>query len=761
MKDDIKVIGAAEHNLKDVTVNIPKGKFVVFSGVSGSGKSSLVFNTIYAEAQRQLLDTFSTYTRSRMPKISRPKVEDIQNLPVAIVIDQKRLGRNSSSTVGTVTEIYSYMRLLFSRCGSPQIGDSVKFSFNRPEGMCPDCRGTGKKLKINENLLLNWDLSLKEGAITHPGYKLDGWVLKSVLASGLFDNNTPVKNFTREQLDLLLYSGKMKMNNKTEERQFNLNYVGIVNRFKRDAANREENQEDSLVPAYYDLITCETCDGARITAEALSVRINGMGIKELCQMELTKLNNFLQTVPSSLDNMGKTIASSIILRIRKRLTYLIEIGVGYLSLDRQTGTLSGGESQRVKMAKQLDCDLTGLVYILDEPSIGLHPGDVTNLISILKRLRNKGNTVIVIEHDEAIISSADHVIDVGPGGGTEGGLIVFEGNVANLKQSGSTTGLYLDKKGFMSSLCRTPSGYFEITNASANNLKNISLSIPSGVLVCVTGVAGSGKSTLVNDVFASTYKEAVIIDQSAVTRSRRSTPASYTKVLDLIRKEFSKATGESPGLFSFNSTGACPDCKGLGEIDVEMHFLESVTVTCETCKGKRFKSEVLNMHKNGLNISEVLSLTINDAIAFFEHKEIKRRLQLLSDVGLGYLGLGQNLGTLSGGEAQRVKLGSELRKSGHIYIMDEPTTGLHMADIHKFSDLVHKLVNSGNSVIIIEHNLEIISQADWIIDLGPEGGSQGGRIIAEGTPPEIISAPGSVTGKYLQEYIPELIVSAG
>jgi len=477
-------------------------------------------------------------------------------------------------------------------------------------------------------------------------------------------------------------------------------------------------------------------------------------------MELTELKNFLEEVPLSMDNIGREIAESIISRIIKRLSYLIEIGVGYLSLDRQTGTLSGGESQRVKMAKQLDCDLTGLVYILDEPSIGLHPGDVTNLISILKRLRDKGNTVIVIEHDEAIINSADYVIDVGPGGGTEGGSIVFEGNVKELKQSGTLTGLYLDNKGGFNSLYRKPTQFFEINNAGLNNLKNLSLSIPSEVLVCVTGVAGSGKSTLINGVFTSIYKDTVIIDQSAVTRSRRSTPASYTKVLDLIRKEFAKVTGESPGLFSFNSTGACPDCRGLGEIEVEMHFLESVTVTCEKCKGKRFKQEVLNLHMNGLNISDVLLLTIDDAIEFFNHKEIKRRLQLLSDVGLGYLCLGQNLGTLSGGEAQRVKLGSELRKSGNIYIMDEPTTGLHMADIHKLSGLIHQLVNKGNSVIIIEHNLEIISQADWIIDLGPFGGSRGGHIIAEGTPSEIISATGSLTGSYLKEYSSNLIKTA-
>jgi len=434
---------------------------------------------------------------------------------------------------------------------------------------------------------------------------------------------------------------------------------------------------------------------------------------------------------------------------------MIEIGIGYLSIDRPTATLSGGESQRVKMSRQLDCDLTGLVYILDEPSIGLHPSDVRNLISIMRRLRDKGNTVIVIEHDGEVIRSADYVIDVGPGGGSLGGKIVFEGDVAHLERSGTPTGEYLARKGELAPRHRTPKGYFELEGVRTNNLKDVSVKIPKGVLVCVTGVAGSGKSSLINGAFRARYPEAVVIDQSALTRSRRSTPASYTKTLDLIRKEFAKATGADAGLFSFNSTGACPACGGLGEIEVEMHFLESVTVTCERCKGKRFKDEVLGLRMNGLNIAEVLDSTIDDAMKFFDHPEIKRRLGILSDTGLGYLTLGQNLSSLSGGEAQRVKLGSELRKSGNVYIMDEPTTGLHMADIARLSRLIRRLVDSGNSVIVIEHNLEVIAEADWVIDLGPCGGSRGGYIVAEGTPAELCACKNSLTGRFLREYLGE------
>ncbi len=511
---------------------------------------------------------------------------------------------------------------------------------------------------------------------------------------------------------------------------------------------------------------CPACHGARLNEEARSVRVNGKTIQELCAMELTDLDEFLGKVPKSMDRVGRSVAESIVSRIRARLARMIEIGIGYLAIDRPTATLSGGESQRVKMSRQLDCDLTGIVYILDEPSIGLHPSDVRNLISIMRRLRDKGNTVIVIEHDPEVIRSADHVIEVGPGGGSGGGNVVFDGAVSALERSDTLTGTYLARTGERSDAglpapCRrTPTGHFALKNVSTNNLKRVSVKVPAGVLTCVTGVAGSGKSSLINGAFRAKYPEAVVIDQSALTRSRRSTPASYTKVLDLIRKEFAKATGADAGLFSFNSTGACPACGGLGVIEVEMHFLESVTVTCEHCKGKRFRDEVLDLRMNGLNIAEVLDSTIDDAIAFFQNPEIRRRLRILSDTGLGYLTLGQNLSSLSGGEAQRVKLGSELRKKGNIYIMDEPTTGLHMADIARLSGLIQRLVDSGNSVIVIEHNLEIIAQADWIIDLGPCGGSRGGRIVAEGTPDGICACDASLTGKFLREYLGEQTAKA-
>jgi len=763
MLETIKVVGAREHNLKNVTIEVPKNKLVAFTGVSGSGKSSLVFGTIYAEAQRQLLETFDAYARSRMPKMARPKVDSISNLPVAIVIDQKRLGGNASSTVGTVTEIYNHMRLLYSRCGVPSIGDSVKFSFNRPEGMCPECKGSGKRLTLNEDALIDRELSLNEGAIRHPRYQKGHWSLDSIVASGLFDPDKKLRDYSREELDALLYSDRRKMFNKTKDRPFNTSFTGVATMLRKhvalDRADEDEDEgEDERaegVSAYFEMSECPSCHGARLNKEARSVKVGGKTINELCAMELTDLDEFLRKVPKSMDKIGKSVAESIVTRIRSRLARMIEIGIGYLSIDRPTATLSGGESQRVKMSRQLDCDLTGIVYILDEPSIGLHPSDVRNLISIMRRLRDKGNTVIVIEHDSEVICSADHVIDVGPSGGSGGGKIVFEGDVTALARSGTLTGTHLALKGELSPRHRSPKGYFELRNVRTNNLKNVSVRVPSGVLTCVTGVAGSGKSSLINGAFRAQHPEAVVIDQSALTRSRRSTPASYTKVLDLIRKEFAKATGADAGMFSFNSIGACPACGGLGVIEVEMHFLESVSVTCAHCKGRRFKDEVLELRMNGLNIAEVLDSTIDDAIKFFDHPEIKRRLRILSDTGLGYLTLGQNLSSLSGGEAQRVKLGSELRKSGNIYIMDEPTTGLHMADIARLSHLIQRLVDSGNSVIVIEHNLEIIAEADWVIDLGPCGGSRGGRIVAEGTPYEICACEKSLTGKFLREYLGE------
>lgn len=761
MQETIRIVGAREHNLKNVTVEVPKNKLVAFTGVSGSGKSSLVFGTIYAEAQRQLLETFDSYARSRMPKMAKPKVDAISDLPVAIVIDQKRLGGNASSTVGTVTETYNLMRLLFSRCGTPSIGDSVKFSFNRPEGMCPECRGSGKRLTLNEDALIDWDRSLGEGAIRHPRYQKGHWSLDSLLASGLFDPDMPLKAYSREKLDALLYSDRRKMSNKTKDRPFNVSFTGVATMLGKhvslDETDDEEvgaqNEKAECASKYFEMSECSACRGTRLNEEARSVKVGGKTINELCAMELGELHEVLGTVTKSMDKIGKSVAASIVNRIRGRLERMIEIGIGYLSIDRPTATLSGGESQRVKMSRQLDCNLTGLVYILDEPSIGLHPSDVRNLISIMRRLRDKGNTVIVIEHDGEVIRSADHVIDVGPGGGSLGGRIVYEGDVAGLERSGTLTGEHLARKGEIAPFHRTPKGFFELRGVRTNNLKNVSVKLPAGVLTCVTGVAGSGKSSLINGAFRSRYPEAVVIDQSPIARSRRSTPASYTKVLDLIRKEFSKATGAEAGMFSFNSSGACPACGGLGEIEVEMHFLESVSVTCERCGGKRFKDEVLALRMNGLNIAEVLDSTIDDAIVFFKHPEIARRLGILSDIGLGYLTLGQNLSSLSGGEAQRVKLGSELRKSGNVYIMDEPTTGLHMADIARLSRLIQRLVEAGNSVIVIEHNLEIIAEADWIIDMGPCGGIRGGRVVAQGTPEMICANDRSATGSFLRDYL--------
>jgi excinuclease UvrABC ATPase subunit len=629
--------------------------------------------------------------------------------------------------------------------------------------MCPDCRGSGKKLTLNEDALIDWNLSLNEGAIRHPRYQKGHWSLDSLVATGLFDPDKLLKNYTREELDLLFYSDRRTLKNKTKERPFNISFTGVATMLKRhvslDGADDEEDETEDRTEgtdnasAYFEMCECPACHGSRLNAEARTVKVGGKTIQELCAMELTDLDEFLRKLPVSMDRLGASVADSIVSRIRSRLARMIEIGIGYLSIDRPTATLSGGESQRVKMSRQLDCDLTGIVYILDEPSVGLHPSDVRNLISIMRRLRDKGNTVLVIEHDGEVIRSADYVIDVGPTGGSGGGRIVFEGDVAALQRSLTLTGECLTRKGEVVPRRRTPKEYFELSHVRTNNLKDVAVRIPKGVLTCVTGVAGSGKSSLINGAFRERYPGSVVIDQSALTRSRRSTPASYTKVLDLIRKEFAKATGADPGMFSFNSTGACPECNGLGVIEVEMHFLESVSVPCERCKGRRFRDEALELRMNGLNIAEVLESTIDDAIAFFDHPEIKRRLRILSDTGLGYLTLGQSLSSLSGGEAQRVKLGSELRKTGNVYIMDEPTTGLHIADIERLSRLMQRLVDAGNSVIVIEHNLEIIAEADWIIDLGPCGGSRGGRIVAEGTPEAICASEASLTGRFLREYL--------
>lgn len=744
MEEYIIILGAREHNLKNISLEIPRNKVVVFTGLSGSGKSSLVFDTIYAEAQRQLLETFSSFARSRLPKIERPKVDAIKNISPVIIIDQDRPGSNRRSTVGTATEIYTYLRLLYSRIGDPFVGFSNVFSFNNPDGMCPVCQGIGKELIIDIDALIDSERSLSQGAIRHADYKVNGYLWRCIRDSGLFDMEMPLKEFNKDDFDRLLNSEQARVKKEDKNGAYYISFEGIITAIKRRRLGRDDIIErDAKV---FKMVPCKACNGTRLNDRALSCKINGKNIAELSSMELTALMEFLE------DTSGP-VAEPIIGPIKERIKNLIDIGVGYLSLDRETSTLSGGESQRLKMAKQLNCDLINLIYILDEPSIGLHARDNASLIRMLRRLRDNGNSVLVVEHDPGIIESADYAIDMGPGPGTLGGEVIFQGTIEELKNSSTLTGKYLDRAQNGIYERRKAKGYIEIRDASLHNLKNVSVKIPTGIFVCVTGVAGSGKSTLINDIFTPSHPEAVVIDQSRPFRSMRSIPATYTGAFDMIREEFSNANGVSPTLFSFNSEGACPKCKGNGYIEIEMHFLESVRVVCDECKGKRYTGEVLCLKYKGKSIYDVLEMTVDEALEFFDNKKILHILETLQRVGLGYLTLGQPLSTLSGGECQRIKLADELKKKGNIYVMDEPTTGLHMADTDRLLKIIDELVDAGNTVIVIEHNLDVIKHADWVIDLGPEGGSNGGQIVAEGTPEDIAKAGRSYTGQYLKELL--------
>ncbi len=747
MSDKIILKGVKTHNLKNINLEIPKNQIVVFTGVSGSGKSSLVFDTIYTEAQRQLIETFSSFARARLPKLSKPDIEEIKNISTAIVIDQKRMGTTLRSTVGTATELYTYLRLLFSRCGEPSIGPSFVFGFNHPLGMCPDCKGLGKQIKIDVDLLLNKEKSIREGAIDHPDYKVGGWNWREICGIDLFDVDKKLKDFSVQELHDFLYTKGIPIEKQHGAGTYSKNFEGIVTKLERLNINKAPDElpegRKNAYEKYFIYGDCNSCGGTRINEKARGVKVAGKTIPEVINMELTELQAFLGGVQGS-------IAKPIVEKMRQMLIYLIEIGVGYLSLNRSVVTLSGGESQRVKMARQLDCDLVNLMYIFDEPSIGLHPKDTSHLIQMLHRLCEKGNSIFVVEHDPDLINCADYVIDIGPRAGIHGGEIVFCGNVAELKQSKGLTGQFLTKKVTLFKERKQWQDTLEIKNASIHNLKNISTKIPIGVLTCVTGVAGSGKSSLIHDVFLKQHQDAIIIDQSPVSRSSRSNSATYIEIFDMIRKEFAKATKSNPSLFSFNSKGACPKCKGLGTISVEMHFLDEVKIECDECQGKRYTDEVLELTYRGKNIFEVLNMTIAEVKDFFSTPEIRKRLQVLCDVGLEYLELGQPLSTLSGGEAQRIKLASELHKQGNIYIMDEPTTGLHMADIEKLLHIIKSLTAANNTVIVIEHNLDIIKNADWIIDLGPEGGAKGGEVLFEGTPEQIISCKKSYTGQYLK-----------
>jgi excinuclease UvrABC ATPase subunit len=743
----IEIRGARENNLKNVNLRIPKRKITIFTGVSGSGKSSIVFDTIATESQRLLNENFSMFVRNFLPKYSQPDADAIENLSMSIVVDQKRMGGGSHSTVGTVTDINTILRLMFSRIGQPHVGPSNVFGFNDPKGMCPNCNGLGRKLDVDLDKFLDKSKSLNEGAILFPEYAVDSWGWSLLINTGLFDPNKKLSKYTEKEMEALLHSKPMKVKTNVGAKDFNLTFEGIVTRFtnkyiKRDVKTMSERTQ-KLVEPYMTMGPCSMCKGARLSQETLKCKINGYNIADLTSMEIPEL---IEVVKKIKDPVAEPMVKSLL----ERLQHLVDIGLEYLSLSRETDTLSGGESQRVKVVKHLGSSLTDVLYIFDEPSVGLHPRDVHRMNELLQKLRDKGNTVIVVEHDPDVIKVADHVVDLGPHAGTHGGEIVYEGSYANLLRANTLTGKHMKESIPLKDGVRSPTGKLSIKNAKVNNLQNISVDIPTGVLAVVTGVAGSGKSSLINQTFLKQHPDAIVIDQSPVGISSRSNPATYTGIMDDVRKAFAAANKVNPSLFSFNSKGACENCQGLGVIYTDVAFLSEVKTPCEICGGKRFKDEVLAYKLNGKSISDVLAMTVQEALEFFEIPEVVRKLQAMSDVGLDYLSLGQPLSTLSGGECQRIKLASELHKKGSIYIMDEPTTGLHMSDISHLLAVIDRLVDTGNTVVVIEHNMHIIKNADWIIDMGPEGGSKGGTIIFEGTPRNLLGVKRSLTSAYLR-----------
>ncbi|MBV6401678.1 MAG: UvrABC system protein A [Anaerolineales bacterium] len=743
----IEIRGARENNLKNVSLRIPKRKITIFTGVSGSGKSSIVFDTIATESQRLMNENFSMFVRNFLPKYGQPDADSIENLSMSIVVDQKRMGGGSHSTVGTITDINTLLRLLFSRLGKPHVGSANLFGFNDPKGMCPDCNGLGRKLDVDLNKLLDTSKSLNEGAILFSEYAVNGWYWGQIISTGLFDPDKKLSKYTKKEIDDLLHSEPIKIKTKVGAKDFNMTYEGIVTRFtnkyiKRDLKTMSARTQKQVEP-FMTMGPCHLCNGARLSQAALKSKINGYNIADLTAMEIPELIKVVKT-------FKEPAAQSIVIGLVERLEHLVDIGLEYLSLSRETDTLSGGESQRVKVVKHLGSSLTDVIYVFDEPSVGLHPRDVHRMNELLQRLRDKGNTVIVVEHDPDVIKAADHIVDVGPKAGTHGGEIVYEGSFANLLKTNTLTGKFMNQKVPLKDEFRKATGKLPIKNAKVNNLQNVSVDIPTGILTVVTGVAGSGKSSLINEVFLAQYPDAVVIDQSAVGANSRSNPATYTGILDDVRKAFAAANKVQASLFSFNSKGACENCQGLGVIYTDLAFLSEAKTPCEVCEGRRFKDEVLKYKLNGKNISEVLAMKVEEALEYFQIPEVTKKLQAMSDVGLDYLSLGQPLSTLSGGECQRIKLASELHKKGSVYIMDEPTTGLHMSDIGHLMEVINRLVDTGNTVVIIEHNLHVIKNADWIIDMGPEGGSKGGTIMFEGTPKQLVSAKRSITSEYIK-----------
>ena len=733
----IEIRGARENNLKNVSLRIPKRQITVFTGVSGSGKSSIVFDTIATEAQRQLYENFSMMVRTFLPRYSQPDADAIRNLGMAMVIDQKRLGGGSHSTLGTITDTYTLLRQLFALVGEPFIGYANVFSFNEPFGMCPECNGIGRKLQPIVEKFYDSDKSLNEGALQGPIFD------ESIYpTSRFFDNTKKLADFSEAEMDLLLYGDEQKF----EYDGMNRTYRGVITNFvrayiERDLKTRSEKTQEKI-RQYLTEGPCPACKGARLNKSVLSCKVNGYNIAELAAMEVGDLIGVIQAVKDER-------ATEIVADLTRRLQNLVDIGLAYLTLNRETDTLSGGEGQRVKLVKHLGSSLIDVMYIFDEPSVGLHPRDIHRLNELLQRLRDMGNTVLVVEHDPDVIKVADHIVDLGPHAGTQGGEVVYEGSYAGLLKADTVTGTFMKEEMPIKQEFREGKEQLQLKKVSLHNLKDVSVDIPVGVLTLVTGVAGSGKSSLISEAFVAQFPDAIVVDQTAVSTNPRSNPATYTGIMDEVRKAFAKANKVSAGLFSFNSKGACDNCNGLGVVYTDLSFFERVKSPCEVCGGKRFKDEVLDYKLDGQSIVDVLDMTMRQALEFFTIPEVTRTLQTMSDVGLDYLTLGQPLDTLSGGECQRIKLASELRKKGSIYVMDEPTTGLHKADTAHLLEIMDKLVDGGNTVIVIEHNMDVVRNADWVIDLGPEGGSKGGQVVFVGTPAELQQAKQSVTSQYV------------
>ncbi len=774
--DLIRVHGARANNLRDVSVEIPKRRLTVFTGVSGSGKSSLVFATIAAESQRLINETYSAFLQGFMASVGRPDVDVLEGLTTAIIVDQERMGANPRSTVGTVTDVHAMLRILFSRLGDPHVGPPQAFSFNVASisgagavtttkggretkerrsfsiigGMCPRCEGRGSVNDIDLTALYDATKSLNEGALTIPGYTMEGWYGRIFRGCGYFDCDKPIEKYTKRQLDDLLYREPTKI----KVDGINLTYAGLVPEITRRFLAKDVDAMQPHIRAFVERAvtfeTCPDCAGTRLSAEARASKIEGLSIADVCAMQITDLAAWV----GALDEPS---VAPLLTALGETLDSFVEIGLGYLSLDRPAGTLSGGESQRTKMIRHLGSSLTDVTYVFDEPSIGLHPHDIERMNALLVQLRDKGNTVLVVEHKPEMIAIADHVVDLGPGAGSGGGEVVFEGDVAGLRASGTTTGRHLDDRARLKERVRTATGALEVRGASTNNLRAVDVDLPTGVLCVLTGVAGSGKSSLVGGS-VSGRDGVVTVDQAAIKGSRRSNPSTYTGLLDPVRKAFAKANGVKPALFSANSEGACPGCNGAGVVFSDLAMMAGVAAPCEVCEGRRFDATVLDYTFGGRDISEVLALSVDDAAVFFGAGEsavpaAAKILARLVDVGLGYLTLGQPLTTLSGGERQRIKLATHLGGKGEVFVLDEPTTGLHLADVEQLLGLLDRLVDSGKSVIVIEHHQAVMAHADWIVDLGPGAGHDGGRVVFEGTPADLVADASTLTGRHLAAYV--------